>query len=368
MTASVKSKDTICQEALDALVGKHHASINASVGIGKTKIGLAHMQLEYRNGIDSFIVVGPKKAVFETWKQEAEKHGYAHLLKHIRFSTYLSLSKQDSNDCSVVYLDEYQNLTEKHDFWLSMFGGKIIGLSGTPPQKGSDKDKLVQKYCPIVYTYITEDAIEDNLLNDYRIYVHKIPLDARRNIEVKKKAGGSFYVSEQSQYDYWCDRLNKTFALSSQKILRVMRMKALMGFKSKEHYAKQLLTTISDKCLVFCNTMTQADRICKYSYHSKNPKREDNLEMFKQGTITEMSSVLQLIEGINIPDLKQAVILHTYSGASTKLRQRLGRVLRLKPTDTAVIHILVFSDTCDEQWVEDALSEFDQDKIFLYET
>lgn len=40
-----------------------------------------------------------------------------------------------------------------------------------------------------------------------------------------------------------------------------------------------------------------------------------------------------------------------------------GRLLRLNPTETAIIHILCYMDTVDEQWVKEAVENLDQDKI-----
>jgi hypothetical protein len=40
-------------------------------------------------------------------------------------------------------------------------------------------------------------------------------------------------------------------------MMRIMRMKAMMTFPSKEKYAKMLLNTIRSKCIIFANTKEQ---------------------------------------------------------------------------------------------------------------
>ena len=122
------------------------------------------------------------------------------------------------------------------------------------------------------------------------------------------------------------------------------------------------MESISTKCIVFANTQDQADRLCTYSYHSNNPKSEQYLEMFKTGKIDKLSTVLQLNEGVNIPNLKQGIIMHAY-GNERKAAQRIGRLLRLNPDDKAIVHILCYKDTVDEKWVKEALEGFDQTKI-----
>ena len=105
--------------------------------------------------------------------------------------------------------------------------------------------------------------------------------------------------------------------------------------------------------------------MCKHSYHSGNKNSQDNLELFSDGRIDQLSCVLQLSEGVTIPGLKQGIIMHAY-GNERKTAQRIGRLLRLNPTETATCHILCYKDTVDEKWVTSALSEFDQSKIEFY--
>ena len=84
--------------------------------------------------------------------------------------------------------------------------------------------------------------------------------------------------------------------------------------------------------------------------------------MFKNGEITQLSTVLQLSEGVNIPNLRQGIIMHAY-GNERKASQRIGRLLRLNPNEKAIVHILCYMDTVDERWVKEALENFDQNKI-----
>ena len=221
---------------------------------------------------------------------------------------------------------------------------------------------MVNKYCPVVYEYITDDAVEDGILNDYSIVIHLLSLDARKNYMKKTKSGKQFPSSELSDYNYWSERLLTANYGKEEQILRVMRMKALMSYPSKTKYATDLFKSITDKCILFANTQEQADSMCTYSYHSKNPNSEQNLQDFKNGNIDKLSCVLQLNEGVNIPDLKQGIIMHAY-GNERKSTQRIGRLLRLNPNQKSIVHILCYEDTVDYTWVCKALKDFDQSKI-----
>jgi len=324
------TREEIQDAALGVLLSSSNVGIAVSMGVGKTLIGLRHMKENYKDGC-RFLVVAPKKAIFKSWLEEADKHGMGYLKDHMEFSTYISLIKQDR-------------------------------LTGTPPRiANSEKGEMVDTYCPIKYKYITDDAVEDGILNDYQIIIHMLDLDTRKNFMQKTKKG-QFPTSELASYNYWSERVLNANGGKEVQITRVMRMKALMSYPSKERYAKELFDHITDKVILFANTQDQADKLCDYSYHSGNKQSEVNLDKFKSGEIDKLSCVLQLSEGVNIPNLKQGIIMHAY-GNERKSAQRLGRLLRLNPSEKATVHILCYENTVDEAWVNQALQEYDKSKI-----
>ena len=353
------TKDEIQAQALEATKTKNRCSIVLGTGVGKTLVGLNHMS-KNSTSLMRILVVAPKKSIFQSWKDDAIKFGMDDLLSSITFTTYLSLNKCNPNDYALVYLDEAHSLLDSHRSFLETYKGKILGLTGTPPKyKNSEKGRLVAEFCPVVFTFGADDAIENKILNDYTIYVHMLKLNSGNNYLVENK-NKKFLTSEEKNYNYWCNRIDT--GNGPAHILRVMRMKAMMEYPSKEKYAKLLFHSINSKCILFANTQDQADKLCSNSYHSNNPKSEENLQMFKTGQINKLSTVLQLNEGVNIPHLKQGIIMHAY-GNERKASQRIGRLLRLNPDDKAIVHILCYVDTVDEKWVTEALEGFDQSKI-----
>lgn len=355
------TKDEIQEKALNVLSKVTRGTIAMSVGTGKTLVGLKYMD-RLLNKNTMFLVVAPKKAIFKSWKDDAVKFGMEHLLPHIKFSTYLSLSKQDLNYRAVI-LDEAHSILESNEAWLDTYIGNLIGLTGTPPKfVKSYKGELFNKYIPVVFKYLTDKAVDDKILNDYEIIVHKVKLNTKQNIKTGKSPK-TFYTSELASYTYWTNRCAKSRPGKELQIASIMRMKAMMSFKSKDEYAKKLLNDTDDKIILFANTHEQADSFGIDSYHSKNSNSEYILDEFKSGLITKMSCVLQLNEGINIPHLKEGIILHAYSGNSAKTHQRFGRLLRLNPVEKCTLHILCYEDTIDETWVKSCLENLNQSKI-----
>ena len=361
----MNNREKIQKEALKASLKHKRSGLNISMGVGKTRIAIQHLMKHYDPFIQVLVVI-PKLSIKDSWFAELDKMNLSGIKEHITFTTYLSLNKQNSNGYDVIYLDECHNLLNKHKIFLEMYQGVILGLTGTAPvRKGTEKYDMVKKYCPIVYEFSVDDATENNILNDYKIIVHELSLSKQLNLKKKNKNGGFWYSSELKDYNYCSQRMAEAYTPKQQQFAAIMRMKALMSYNTKEFYAKTLLKNISDKCIVFANTQDQADRICKHSYHSNNPKSKENFELFSDGRIDKMSCVLQLSEGVTVPGLKQGIILHAY-GNNRKSAQRIGRLLRLNPLETAVCHILCYKNTQDEKWVETALKEFDQSKIEYY--
>jgi len=356
-------REQIQQEALELIKVNKRIGCAISMGVGKTYIGLKHMDwyLKEQNSDARFLVVAPKKSIFTSWFEDMDKFGLSYLKDRVVVTTYLSLHKQSFN-YDVVYLDECHSLLNSHELWLTAYNSRIIGLTGTPPREHrSIKGMMVNKFCPIKFNYFTDEAVEDSILNDYRITVHSVNL-CRLNTHQVKVKGNSWNTSEYDNYQYWVKRVNESSNPSQEQFNRIGRMRTLMDYRSKEEYAKKLLKTIQGKCIIFCNTQDQADRLCNYVYYSGHPLSEQNLQMFKEGKINVLSCVLQLNEGVNIPDLQHAIILHSY-GNERKAAQRIGRLLRLNPDEVASVHILMFHETVDANWVRSALQDFDRTKI-----
>ena len=353
------TREQIQEAALKATEGRRRCSVVLGTGVGKTLVGLLHMERN-TNAMQNVLVVAPKKSIFQSWSDDAVKFSKQELLERITFSTYIGLPKRDPNHYDYVYLDECHSLLDSHRTFLDLYKGGILGLTGTPPKYTvSEKGLMVSQFCPVVHTFKADDAIENGIINDYKIIVHELELNKCKGYQVKMKSK-SFVTSEYDNYKYWGNRLD--LGQGPAQMLRVMRMKAMMEYPSKEKYAKILMDSINTKCIVFANTQDQADKLCRFSYHSGNKDSEENLLLFKDGKIDKLSCVLQLNEGINIPNLRQGIIMHAY-GNERKAAQRIGRLLRLNPNEKAIVHILCYKGTVDEKWVTDALEGFDQSKI-----
>jgi len=368
-------KQALQDQVLAIIQGRRLAGIALTMGLGKTLIGLRDMdrllaesQLLNQPSGKLFLVAAPTQAILDSWPQEAHKFGLAHLLDYLAFTTYRSLAKTlAAGSYRKLYLDECHALKDSHEPGLKAHVKQkrsILGLTGTPPaQANSEKGRLVATYCPIVVDYTTDEAVLAGLLNDYRLVVHRLPLRTVRDYVLTTKSGSQFTTSERENYAYWSKRLaNAAQDPLPVETLRILRMQALMNYPGKGHYMRYLADQQTDKVLLFTSNQQQAEEQAAHTYHSKNKQSDANLAKFNAGEIQRLACVAQLSEGISIPNLRVGIIWHAF-GNERKAAQRIGRLLRLNPDQTATVHLLAYQDTVDEQWVAQALESFDPTKI-----
>ena len=351
------TRDLIQHQALKEALQFKRSGLQLATGAGKTKIGL-----DYINVLPDHLkvlVVAPKVDIFKSWTADAVKFEVENLLERTTFTTYLSLTKHNPEEYDILILDEAHSLKASALPFLRGYKGRILGLTGTPPKYlTSEKGQLMLEYYPIKYVFKTDKAVENEILNDYHIFVHYLDLNRNKTIQTKQ----GWMTSEKAQYD-WITREIENANSRNLMFKTIQRINFLKQFETKENYAKKLISEIhpEEKVLIFANTIDQAERLCKDSHHSKN--KNSPLEAFKMGEITKLSCVEQLSEGINIPNLKNILMLHSYSGSSPKASQKIGRALRLSVDQTAIIHILCYRNTVDERWVTDNLKNFNAEKI-----
>jgi superfamily II DNA or RNA helicase len=76
----MNNREKIQEEALDISLNYKKCGLNISMGVGKTLIGIKHMNKHFQiSGNGKLHVVAPKKSFLQSWKDELEKHGYVYL-------------------------------------------------------------------------------------------------------------------------------------------------------------------------------------------------------------------------------------------------------------------------------------------------
>lgn len=358
-------RDRIQGEASQAIVNNaFQGIINCSPRVGKSRILiLALKKLKKKVPI---LITYPTNNIRDSWIEEFKKWDYNNY--HIDLLNQRSLhklSKKQLNEYKIVVSDECHSLSPAQLTILMSFKGRLLGLSGSINKDTKDRLEAFLGLVEI-YNYSVSEAIEDEIIADYRIKIITLPLNSTiKYIDAGSKAK-PFKTTEAAHYKYLTRQFIQAAAVAKKdhskdgwvKSILGRRARAIYGYQSKIELTKKLLTKLDGKVLVF--TGLTANDICEHKHDSKT--EEDNLTKFKNGEIDRVQCVDQVSMGQTISDLKQGVF-HQLKSNSELMLQKALRMCNYEDGKPATIYILCYENTNDEKWVNKAVAMLDSNKI-----
>ena len=341
-------------------------TIAMATGVGKSKVFILMCieMLKINSNLRICLVVPTEKLRDENWKKEFSKWGQEDIYSKLDRYCYASISKIKTS-YDVIGLDEVHNLTENNAVFLEKNKkAHILGMTATPPEE-LNKQELLAKYCPIIYSYSLIEGITDGIVLPFKIKIVELSLDSTDKYIIAGSKDKPFKTTELAQHKYLTILINKARYLKNAKLeeFRILhRMRFLYNLKSKTEIAKKIIDKylINKKSIIFCGSIAQAEELCKNTYHSKTNNKA--LDRFISGEINQISCVKALNEGINIPFLDAALIVQG-SSKKRELIQRIGRCVRYRENALAEIYILSILNTQDQIWTENAITDFPSENI-----
>lgn len=342
-------REIVQKEGLEAALNNKYGTLNVSMRLGKTNIGL-----KLASNFKNVLVAYPNKPIKQSWLDDSSKFNID--IDHITFTTFNSFTKYDLSEYDAIIIDEIHDFSiNNFNYLLDSMPERVYGLTGSPPNRG-EKVKFMNSCCPIIYTKQLDETT--GITNkDYEIIVHLIEPSSDKNI--KLKSGKTW--SDKQRIAFFTGKYNQTYRFTEM----LMLINAIKNSPTKYKYAQKLAINM-ERGLVFLETSDQCDRFELPTYHSKESLSEENLALFKDHAINKMTTIAQLKAGITFKDLSEVIILHCYS-SNNKTLQRAGRALNYEKDKKAKIHILCLKGTIDEQWVKKGLAGFDTNKITYYD-
>lgn len=336
--------------------------LHVSPRVGKCKIVIDSLNTVKKDL--AILILAPKKEIFKGWKADIKKWGLREGFE-IDYVWSNSLKKVPSDKrYDLVIADEI------HDYNLKVLeelskqkakGSRILGLSGT---LDADSKYAIEDIVGIspVYTYTVDQAIEDGIVADYKIYCIECELD---NVNKNVKAGSDekpFMQTEADAYNYWNNRYNSVVSRQEYSKMRfpmMQRKNTIYNSMTKVAMTKKIIDTV-DRCLVFTGYQKIADSLGIESFHSKSKK--GTLEKLKNGKIDKVAVVSMVSMGVTIPKLKVTVFNQLKSGENTAVQQAM-RAMNIEGTKMATVFIIYLKGTQDEVWMKSALKGFNPSKI-----
>lgn len=331
----------------------------AGVGFGKSLTGIKCMK-RYSG---KWLIVAPTHSILDNWREEFVKWNFD--ASEVNFICYNSLPKTELFYYQGIILDEVHHVTPANT--CTFEGGlspltAVVGLTGTEPTE-PEKVAIINEYCPIIFRFGLNKAVEEGIVSDYRVVKIPVKLNDRiPNIQAGSKAKGYYQVTEQKKYDLLNAQVS--YAKGQRKMmLYIQRSQFLGSCKTKTELAKviiEMVRSTGEKFMIFCANISQAEELSPYTYHSKTT--DDNLKAFKEGGIRELSVVSAADEGLSIAGIESAVVV-SFNSKDRKFVQRLGRVLRRKDGKPAIIYCIFVQDTKDEDWFGNSIESLVPEKI-----
>ncbi|MGF1506998.1 MAG: DEAD/DEAH box helicase [Chloroflexi bacterium] len=240
-----------------------------------------------------------------------------------------------------------------------------LGLTATYPEAHEQTDnrwQVDELIGPIVYEKHIED-LRGKQLADYRterIRVDLTPAE-RQRYEADWDIYATFFRTRRLHRTHgpgWLMELMRLSAfdqearralLARQRILRLIALAAnkldLLGDLLQEH--------IHDRVLIFTESNETVYAIARrhlipaVTHETKSAERKAILDGFREGTYGAVVTSRVLNEGVDVPEAKIAVVLGGTSSAREYI-QRLGRVLRKKGNQEAMLYEVIVRNTVDE--------------------
>lgn len=235
---------------------------------------------------------------------------------------------------TLLIADECHYLTIRgfKDFPFYSFTCKL-GLSATPDRWWDDEGTRFIKSMlgNIVYSYELIEAIENNMLTEYKYYPNVIELDEL----------------EMYEYNYFTKKIVTLLNIEDEKsrdvLASLFRKRASIISKAKnkipyflEQISKEKIEDLSHT-LVYCapgqtNIITKelnelGLKVSKFNSELSREDRKTILKMFEDGQIQVLVAMKCLDEGVDIPCTKKAFFLSSTSNPK-EFVQRRGRILR----------------------------------------
>lgn len=324
---------------------------------GKIKVALDIIK---ELDITHILITAPRKDIFDGWDKDIYKFNMTHLV--VEYCTFTSLKKLKSPaPWQLVIVDEPHELSIPQQKFLKpivdMF--PTLGLTGTMTNKTRNElyDNLGLDVC---YKYSIAQGVEEGILVDYEIFIHKVPLDDKRyNYATKSKK-----YTEQGYFNLY-EYLRKEAKGSNKYFMELKLIKILQDSISKMEMTRKLISQHKDdRLLVFCGTTKIADSLGVPVYHSKN-KEKEIFDNFCNGDIPHLSTIKMMQAGITITPINRG-ILNYMSGSPEDSAQKICRFLGMEYANTdkkATIHIISSTEEFEEGRLSSGLKFFDPDKI-----
>lgn len=373
-----KDQNDIQKEALESWIKcKKFGSLSLATGTGKT---IASLHCLYTMPKDDkkhlFIaeVVDRKKDLLDDI-EKFNKLFNVNVLEdyNLEFSTYQSMYKKEWLEYGLIIADEihFALSPEYSKFFFNNTYDAIVGLSATIDRntqyevdgKRFTKGDLLDKIAPVCFTYTLAQAKDDGVGRQLNVYIIQQDLDSTNKTIKAGNAKKPFFQTEKSAYEFWDKEHKRSWFIEDKevkefkiRITSTKRSNLLFNLPSKVELTKQLLEHIKGKTILFGNSLDSLLKVTPNTVSSRysEDKNKAIREAFDKGKINLIGSFKKLLQGANLKELDNCVLMSYYSTEKDAI-QRWGR-LRRNGNKVGSVFILLTNNTQEEIWLSKMLA------------
>jgi superfamily II DNA or RNA helicase len=379
--------------ALDSLkTNNYKGIINASTGVGKTRTALeAFKVLRCKT-----LIIVPTVALLDQWLKELRNIGvkeddlgaYYGVVKNMNKVTVAVINsvfdmKDLDKEYSLLILDEvhrygadsFQRLLLNNSFKY------IIGLTATLNRGDGNHELLLQKVGSVVFTYTTNDAVNDGLLNQFTIVITPIGLPVKEKEYLTRLDGEISKLMES--FDKDLTRVIQGIKHGNRQAGRTLKLinERKMFYNRSRPKVEEAVKVIEeayknkDKIIVFGEYIDIADYIHtelknrgidSWSYYSGNEgskfklnakDKKEVISSFKAADKGILITVKALDEGLDVKDANVGIVLG-YNKTARQAVQRMGRILRKAEGKHPKMYLFYYKGTSDYFNVKNFVDNF----------
>jgi superfamily II DNA or RNA helicase len=342
-----KEKLKIQEEAFSALRANNFRGIVIlPTGTGKTFVLIECLRALWQPGMRVLYTCDSQLLRDGGFDDELRKWGAEQFIPLIEKKCYAGAYKMEEEYYDILLADEgdYALTPEYSKLFFKNKFKYIIFVSATLDAK---KRKIAKEIAPIVYAKKPKEIEDAKVINKSQFFIVPYMLNDKENrTYLMYNERFKAILNEQpppfsnlEQTKQWQDKRQKNL-----DFLSIDRKHFLASLESSAYICRKLMKELYEqdqkaKMLVFCGLNSQADRVCKYSYHSGS-EHLNNLEKFDKGEIVALSVCGKVNRGVNINGVKRIIAEHV-SRSETAMIQKTGRGRRLDVDDILEVYLLL---------------------------
>lgn len=378
-------KNKVQQEAITRwkAVG-FQGSVEIITGLGKTFIGLhALYEMPKDDKIHLFLAESKdrKADLIEDIKKYNKIFNRDVLNDYnLNFHCYQSVFKWKKQSFGLVIADEiHDSLSPAYfKFYENNSFDAIIGLSATinrdtgyKTDKGYiTKGDYLNKIAPVCFTYGINKAKKEGTTRRLKMYVIHHHLEKKEKTVLAGSKRKRFLQTEEAAYKYWDKEHKKAFYIDEDEIRGIKiaftarrRSDLLYNLKSKVKGTNKLLETLTNKTIVFGNSIDALLKVTPNVISSRNSDEKNRRirDSFETGSTQVIGSFKKLKQGANLEGLDNCIIM-SYYGMDKDFIQRIGRLR--DNGKLGRIFVFVTIGTQEEVWFTKMSAHLDIEKVY----